>query len=371
MKIKLCLLIFILLGVFTKNNQVKYLKEQNHQDLAIIIDGEESSSIPAKGNYNVKTYCEGGDAYWNYNTWELIIKIQEPVTKCTLSFTSTNPVLLSDHIISLKNEEGIFNEPVTDYRYQGKKPNNYLLFNNELWRIIGVFKDNTHNMPNQNLVKIIRKDSIGSLVLSNTANNDWSISILYNLLNNYYYNGINEEELNYCYQWDITVPGNCNFKLNGILDNNSRNMIENVTWRIGGIETLLIPNLLDIYNAERGTLVFEDRTTEIEGYIGLMYPSDYGYSVETSSCSRDTSLGEYGTVDCSGSSWLSGKSYEWLLTPDSYNFDNSFRVDDDGRIDSAKTNLGYSVRPTVYLKQNIKKIAGDGRIDNPYIITSG
>jgi len=30
-------------------------------------------------------------------------------------------------------------QATTDYRYTGKNPDNYIKFNNETWRIIGVF----------------------------------------------------------------------------------------------------------------------------------------------------------------------------------------------------------------------------------------
>ena len=41
-----------------------------------------------------------------------------------------------------------------DYRYIGSVPNNYITFNNETWRIIGVFDER---------IKIIRDESIGQI----------------------------------------------------------------------------------------------------------------------------------------------------------------------------------------------------------------
>ena len=76
----------------------------------------------------------------------------------------------ADTIISKVGTDGIVAEEhpateqleaVTDYRYTGANPNNYVSFNNELWRIIGVFPtdDGTGNIENR--VKIIRNESIG------------------------------------------------------------------------------------------------------------------------------------------------------------------------------------------------------------------
>ena len=41
------------------------------------------------------------------------------------------------------------------YRYEGKNPNNYIWFNNEYWRIIGVFDSTSHGQSEKNMVKII------------------------------------------------------------------------------------------------------------------------------------------------------------------------------------------------------------------------
>ena len=55
-------------------------------------------------------------------------------------------------------------------RYYGSNPNNYVSFNNELWRIIGVFGDN---------VKLVRKDSLGELSWDSSessVNNGWGVN---------------------------------------------------------------------------------------------------------------------------------------------------------------------------------------------------
>lgn len=55
---------------------------------------------------------------------------------------------------------------LTDYHYIGKDPNNYIIFNNELWRIIGVFDiddrtDNVEKNTKDNRKLINRKIPIG------------------------------------------------------------------------------------------------------------------------------------------------------------------------------------------------------------------
>ena len=48
-------------------------------------------------------------------------------------------------------------ESITEYRYRGANPKNYVTFNNEVWRIIGIFKadDGTGNIENR--IKLNKK----------------------------------------------------------------------------------------------------------------------------------------------------------------------------------------------------------------------
>ncbi|MFA6777050.1 MAG: hypothetical protein WCR80_01155, partial [Bacilli bacterium] len=241
-------------------------------------------------------------------------------------------------------------------------------FNNELWRIIGVFSDNTHGKTGEKLVKIIRNDSLGAFAWDKSWTNNWPASSLYALLNTNYYNGVDESTLTNCYQYSNTIPGVCNFKKRGITNATYRNMIENVTWHLGGISSM--SNVDDVYLAERGTDVYSVRPTETFGYIGLMYASDYGYSVLVSNCLRTTSLGSYGSADCGGKSWLRGDGYEWTLFPRSSNSYSVWYVDISGGVYSLSNYAyrGFATRPVLYLNSSVEKLSGTGSILDPYII---
>ena len=201
----------------------------------------------------------------------------------------------------------------TGYRYEGKDPNNYIWFNNELWRIIGVFDEASHGQSGQNLVKIIRNESIGGLIWDKLNTNGWSQSSLMNLLNGAYLNSQNGTGGEYCYGYSTTSPSNCDYTESGINDT-YRPMIENVTWYLGEHSTE-DATAEAFYGYERGTTVSSGRPTTTTGYIGLMYPSDYGYSVLASSCARTTNLGDYDSNGCDGQSWLYGQGQEWTITP--------------------------------------------------------
>jgi hypothetical protein len=92
----------------------------------------------------------------------------------------------------------------------------------------------------------------------------------------------------YCYGYSTSVPANCDFTYNGITNSTYRSMIQNVTWHLGGMSSAGTASA--VYTAERGTTVYSGRSTTSTGNIGLMYMSDYGYSVLASSCARTTNI---------------------------------------------------------------------------------
>ncbi len=308
-------------------------------------------------------------AVWDHKTASLKIN---SVSSNNQNINLINNELLegvnfSSFIIGLGTSEGVYNEPVTDYRYQGKNPNNYLNFNGELWRIIGVFSDNSHGVSGNNLVKIIRDESLGGLTWDKNKINNWENSSLNKLLNEYYYLGLNEPEINYCYQYGLEVTGDCDFQVTGITNGYYRKMIENVTWYLGGVEG--IQNVNVTYEAERAEVVYPDNNTLINALIGLMYPSDYGYSALEETCPRTTLLSNYHTGECGGKSWLIGKGLEWTITPHIENETDVFRIYYFGNVNYVNAASGYNVRPALYLKNDVLKIGGTGTYNDPYIVS--
>ena len=145
-------------------------------------------------------------------------------------------------------------------------------------------------------------------------------------------------------------------------------MIANVTWHLGGYSSSSA-TAEAFYGYERGTTVYSGRPTSTTGYIGLMYPSDYGYSVLSSSCARTTNLVSYNSAKCAGQSWLYGKGYEWTLTPSSSRSNIVFSLDYYGRVyNDYSVFAGSGSRPVLYLDASVYKIGGDGSLNNPYIV---
>ena len=317
--------------------------------------------------------CNGATSSYNQKYQRVEISgIDNKYTNCTLTYqTPSSKNYLNNYIIGLSGTTQGTGQVVNEngYRYEGKDPNNYIWFNNELWRIIGVFDSASHGQSGQNLVKIIRNESIGGLAWHKSNTNDWTAASLMNLLNGEYLNSENGTGGEYCYGYSTTTPGNCNYTESGINDI-YRPMIENVTWYLGGHSTYNA-TAEAFYGYERGTTVYSGRPTTATGYIGLMYPSDYGYSVLSSSCARTTNLGSYNNATCAGQSWMYGQGYEWTITPRSSSSNGVFRVTNNGYLYSGNAYYGYAARPVLYLDSSVYVIDGTGTQSDPYIIGMG
>ena len=358
------IVLFVSIIILNNNTNNKHIFKKDGIIYALSLDGKSITSFPSKGLYKANVSCEGADGRWLYDDWKLAIENITGEVSCDIKFETITKTYLNDYITSLAGTTQGTGQVVNEkgYRYEGKNPNNYVWFNNEYWRIIGVFDSASHGVSGKNLVKIIRADVLDWLVWNKLTANDWTASSLNSLLNDVYYNAQDGTKSRYCYGYyhtDIKAKANCDYTKKGI-QSGYRSMIANVTWYLGKYSSAIV-TAEDLYGYERETI----STT---GYIGLMYPSDYGYGVLSSNCARTTCVGSYGIKSCGGLSWLYGKGEEWTLMSDSSDLTRVFSL-------YTNANLGFSfsydlaaVRPVLYLDASVYKIDGEGTLDNPYII---
>ena len=183
----------------------------------------------------------------------------------------------------------------TDYRYIGANPNNYVKFNDELWRIIGVFDVDDGTGKIEKRMKIIRNESIGNYSWDNKdtstgaedhyGKNNWPDARLNYLLNpghesetyggSLYWN----RKSGTCYAGSRNATTSCDFTSTGLNDT-AKSMIGDAKWYLGGTGNFYNSSnglASHFYKNERGTTVYSGRSTNWTGKVGLMYPSDYGY----------------------------------------------------------------------------------------------
>ena len=250
------------------------------------------------------------------------------------------------------------NEDITEYRYRGASPKNYVTFNNEVWRIIGVFPtdDGTGNIENR--IKLIKDQSIGNYqwnitqVASTSSYNNWTGATLMKYLNATYYNSL--------------------------INNNSIDMVDDVKYYLGGYKDVITPTPITIYDFERkisgsGTYFFKTNPTNWIGKVALMTASDYGYA--TKNCedkllyNSDTTKG---IIGCNSTNWLYNiKANEWLLNQyaNSSTANTSvYYILNNGQIHgiASSINNSFSTRPVLYLKSEVQITEGDGTSSNPY-----
>ena len=284
-----------------------------------------------------------------------------------------------------------------DYRFRGADPNNYVLFNNDLYRIIGVFDENSHGVKDKYLIKLIMADKLyaGSWGAYNTTNtsgtyssfkNDWTgntTGVKANanvLLNEFFYNKTDTSSTyGTCSSWTYFSDNN-NFKtfscsdiIGHGIDSNLRDYIEEVTWYLKGYrdysyskqnfylcERGLSTNTTNCMSANSGA--YDASTTS---KIGLMYASDYLYA---SSYFADTATTTASSQYYGNKNWLY-KGYEWTIMPTADSADYAFSVSNYGFVSyDYDAYSGSGVRPTFYLKSTIGISGGAGTIDNPYTL---
>ena len=312
---------------------------------------------------------------------------------------------LLEHIIDLYSSEetrisnGLKkdNTPDQNIRYYGSDPNNYVSFNNELWRIIGVFGNN---------VKLVRKDSLGSLSWDSSESsinggvginqwgeskdadgNEYAGADLQVYLNKMYYGGTSVTCYGGTKNSTTTCPTNT-------LDNTAKALIDNHTWNTGAPNHSTLYNSttqsydpVEFYKAERGTVNGKicssgtycndtvTRTTEWTGYIALPYVTDWAYASSENDC--NTKIDQSSTHKCKNNNWMHyGSTYNdvtWVMSPSAY-LGNAGRVRDVSGVGSTGSYFAsgtFAVFPAIYLKSNILIESGKGTSSNPYILKAG
>ena len=303
---------------------------------------------------------------------------------------------LSEYISKLDlTDNGLEVDETTDknLRYVGASPKNYLKFNDETWRIIGVFNnittiDEQENEKTESLVKIVRNDSLenyswdssGSSINSGWGVNEWSQADLMYELNcdgkstKYCRDDITEGYLSNLTTGSTTWYNSSNNAKNGTYDysknirSSSIDKVAKVRWNTSRTESGA--SALNSYNQERSTTLISTpsdnvpRTNTWDGKIALIYPSDYGYASTNEACRSGL-----GSFTCKNENWLFNSKYQWTLSPYSGNANIVFSVFSGGSVSSGSASNTDGVRPVLFLKSDVVIAGGTGEsIENAYTL---
>ena len=290
---------------------------------------------------------------------------------------------------------------VTDYRYYGSNPNNYICLDMEggstcpdkhLYRIIGSIYEEKENT---NRIKVIKAtpltdgttsefswdykvnngsgsyDNIWATITSgNYSNSLTSGSQLMKLLNSgAWWNGTSGSYYN-----NSTTATTVNFT-NYKLSDKAKSYITTSRYYLGGYNTFKGVMTNQFYAYERGTTRTDtNRPLYWDGMVGLMYPSDYGYAAGNS-CVTGTDPYKY-NKECRNKDWLfmtimlSNYTNEWLMSPSSDYYNDAFTVTLTGSVSNdygvCHTGLVY---PVFYLTSSTSITDGTGTSTDPYILS--
>ena len=365
------------------------------KDVAKISDEDYASctiSFDSEGNAKVSITGKGKfDGLKITNGTKENAEVKE-ITKPTYGMKAT------EYITNLLEYDGeglkIDNTSDQNIRYYGSNPNNYVSFNNELWRIIGVFGNN---------VKLVRSEKLGNLSWDSSASNinssnginQWGESTyedgssyegadLQVYLNKMYYGGTSV----ICYDGFDNKTTACP---TNTIDETSKSLIDNHIWNTGApnINILYDSTTDEFYKAERGNLNGKKctsaafcndtvtRTTRWTGYVALPYITDWAYASSESVCETNMQTKDDSNVYiCKNNNWMQKDYTIWYLSPYINAYDGmgglAFQIfvlyNDNLLVSSAGAGASLSVFPTIYLKSNILIESGTGTNTDPYIL---
>lgn len=260
--------------------------------------------------------------------------------------------------------DGLYKDEYEEGRciYKGANPNNYIKFNNEIWRIISVEIDGT--------IKIIRNEIIGYMSFDTQGLrpigyctqgsalehgcNAWA-AMDYFSNDNYSGKVSKDAELNiylnktYLYKlsdYDKVVSGN--YYIGSVLYNNSDllSQIEN------------------------------EKKYKWNGKVGLITVSEYIRANSNQENCGNFNLNNINSNTCLTNNWMyqivPSNQYLWTISPNSKTADGMHDIHYDGKIGgqsgSTVSNAeGYGVSPVVYLNKNII-LSNSGTLEDPYKI---
>ena len=308
----------------------------NYQELS-------TKEVTSGGNYTA--YIK--DIAGNTNTCSTEIKEIVPILNIPVG---TNGIVKITHTID--DTLQVDSKFATEYRYRGGSVNNYVTFNNEVWRIIGVIPTEDTDGNVENRFKIIKDESIGNELWEKSSTNNWTTATLNTYLNNDYYN---------------------------TLSSNAKNMVGTTKYYLGGYENSRITTDI-MWQYERKNEA--NRTGYYYGTnpimqndankkIAIMYASDYGYAASKECTST---LFNYNDLNCkTTNNWLDKSVSTWLLSQNSTNPYRAFAVYTGGIVDNGGNSdislNKYGVRPVLSLSSNVKISGGEGTSQKPYMLS--
>lgn len=270
-----------------------------------------------------------------------------------------------------KKEVFAFNHDVTSqesstksYRFIGNKPNNYVMYDNEVYRIIGIFEDE-NGVKRAKIVKDKYDEYNGAYYFNSSV--PWQ----------------REYNSDYIVTEDVFENDYATSYINRILNRRISDgnlaLADNVDWYLGGFNSST-ESANDFYQSERGNSVYPGNNKKWNGKVGLMYVSDFLYTYANGvddMCFNHKTCYASGNRGEMSSSWLYNGYQEWVINTSSENNNIAANMNaysslfaEKGILSSPTWSNSANIRPTLYLKSEVESLEGDGSKEHPYTLAS-
>ena len=261
------------------------------------------------------------------------------------------------------------------YTYRGANPNNYVTFNNELWRIISV---NTSD----NTIKIMRNIPLNDRAFDTSDNERYNSSQycnssnygcnIYGSIGTLYDNNLSPitelaREVNGTKYQLPNKESEMSTYLNGEYYNGltveAKSMIKkDAIYKVGVLKNQS--------GQTTSTDITQVSATKWKGKVATIDATEYVRASNNSSC---TGAYAYAASNCfnsnSNHNWMYLNNYWWTLSPDSNKYSDAvWNIDKTGHFNfyMIDVTFSYYVRPVVTLSPEVKITSGDGTQNNSY-----
>ena len=310
-----------------------------------------------------KTYLVTYDCVTN--SGNVVAKVTDGTNTVSSSYNVTivKPVDITDNVVT--SGDGLYKDEYENgrYVYKGTDPDNYIMFNNELWRIISKEADGTYKiLRNETLPEKMAFDSKGARTTGYCSQgqaeingcNAWGSTA--NMV------GSPSEFTNGNYSGSVDADSEMLTYLNGeYLDSITVNKdkIVNHDFSIGGVT---------YGNNDLQSQITSENSYKWNGNIGLISVSDYLRANSDMETCGTHSTNNSANTTCRHTNWMhiSG-TYWWTLSPSAGRAYGGFYVFTGGSLLASDARYSSGVRPAVFLSSSLS-FSGSGSQSNPYRI---
>ena len=309
--------------------------------ITVVVSAHDDESKIVKYEYSLdggKNWIDNGNnntyTFTNLKpntTYDILVRVTNE-SNLTAQASAITSIDITENIV--ESGDGLYEDEYEDgkYTYKGANPNNYIIFNNETWRIISV--------DSNGLIKIMKNESIGNRAFDSESINDWETSDIKTYLNGEYLNSITT----------------------------NKNKIISHTWSIGAV-TFENTDLEGQINVENGT-----QSQSVS--IGMITASEYIRANSNTGQCGNLSINNSNCSTCNTTNWMydiaPSEGGLWTITPSDNSIFGVYHVNvkgSNGGVDNGPAINSNGVSPSLYLTSEIE-LTGAGTQSNPYRIIS-